>query len=102
MKIIRTPRAIEGFREVASYIAHQFGDKALRDFQKRTKEWTRLRKTMPNLGGIDEVLSTETFEYRSISIYKRSMMVYRIEGETIIIVDFYDTRQSIPSSLLYE
>ena len=34
MKIIRTPRAIEGFREVASYIAHQFGDKALRDFQE--------------------------------------------------------------------
>ena len=102
MKIVRTPRAIEGFREVASYIAHQFGDQALRDFQKRTKEWTRLLKTMPNLGGIDEEISTETFEYRSISIYKRSMMVYRIEGETIIIVDFYDTRQSVPSGLLYE
>ena len=102
MRIIRTPRAIEGFREVASYIAHQFGDQALRDFQKRTKEWTRLLKTMPNLGGVDEEISTETFEYRSISIYKRSMMVYRIEGETIIIVDFYDTRQSVPSSLLYE
>jgi len=102
MKIVRTPRAIEGFREVASYIAHQFGDQALRDFQKRTKEWTRLLKTMPNLGGVDEEISTETFEYRSISIYKRSMMVYRIEGETIIIVDFYDTRQSVPSGLLYE
>ena len=35
MKIIRTPRAIEGFREVATYIAGQFGNKALRDFQQR-------------------------------------------------------------------
>jgi len=102
MKIIRTPRAIEGFREVATYIAGQFGNKALRDFQQRTKEWTRLLKTMPNLGGVDEDISTETFEYRSISIYKRSIMVYRIEGETIIIVDFYDTRRSVPSSLFYE
>ena len=102
MKIIRTPRAIEGFREVATYIAQQFGDKALRDFQQRTKEWTRLLKTMPNLGGIDDDISTDSFEYRSIPIYKRSMMVYRIEGDTIIIVDFYDTRRSIPSSLLYE
>jgi plasmid stabilization system protein ParE len=102
MKIIRTPRAIEGFREVAQYIASQFGNQALQDFQKRTKEWTRLLKTMPNLGGVDEDISTETFEYRSIAIYKRSMMVYRIEGETIIIVDFYDTRRSVPSSILYE
>ena len=102
MKIIRTPRAIEGFREVATYIARQFGNKALLDFRQRTKEWTRLLKTMPNLGGVDEDISTEKFEYRSISIYKRSMMVYRMEGETIIIVDFYDTRQSVPSGLLYE
>ena len=102
MKIIRTPRAIEGFREVAQYIASQFGNQALQDFQKRTKEWTRLLKTMPNLGGVDEDISTETFEYRSIAIYKHSMMVYRIEGETIIIVDFYDTRRSVPSSILYE
>ena len=102
MKIIRTPRAIEGFREVATYIAGQFGNKALQDFHKRTKEWTRLLKTMPNLGGIDEEISTETFEYRSVPIYKRSIMVYRIEDETIFIVDFYDTRRSTPSSLLYE
>jgi plasmid stabilization system protein ParE len=102
MKIVRTPRAIEGFREVASYIARQFGVKALREFQQRTKDWTQLLKTKPKLGGVDEELSTDTFEYRSVSIYRRSIMVYRIEGETIIIVDFYDTRQSIPSSLLYE
>ena len=102
MKIKRTPRAIEGFREVATYIALQFGNKALRDFQQRAKEWTRLLKTMPNLGSVDEDISTEKFEYRSIPIYKRSMMVYRIEGDTILVVDFYDTRRSIPSSLLYE
>ena len=102
MKIVRTPRAIEGFREVAQYIAGQFGNRALQDFRQRIKEWTRLLKAMPNLGSVDEDMSTETFEYRSIPIYKRSMMVYRIEGETIIIVDFYDTRRSVPSSLLYE
>ena len=102
MKIIRTPRAIDGFREVATYIANQFGNAALREFQTRTKEWTRILKTMPNLGGVDEEISTETFEYRSVSIYKRSMMVYRIEGDTIIIVDFYDTRHSVPSGNLYK
>ena len=95
MIIVRTPRAIEGFREVASYIAAQFGNKALIDFQKRTKEWSRLLKRMPYLGSVDEEISTESFEYRTIPIYRRSIMVYRIEGETIIIVDFYDTRRSV-------
>ena len=98
MKIVRTPRAVEGFREVASYIAAQFGNKALTDFRKRTKEWTLLLKTMPNLGSVDEEISTEKFEYRCISIYRHSIMVYRIERETIIIVDFYDTRRSVLSN----
>lgn len=102
MKIVRTARAIEGFREVATYITVQFGYQALRDFQRRTKEWTRLLKTMPNLGSIDEEISTEIIEYRSVPIYRRSVMVYRIEGETIIIVDFYDTRQAAPNNITYE
>ena len=29
MRIVRTQRAMEGFREVAEYIAGQFGNKAL-------------------------------------------------------------------------
>lgn len=55
MNIARTPRAIEGFREVSSYIAHNFGIKALREFQLRTKEWTNALKEMPKLGSVDEV-----------------------------------------------
>ena len=102
MKIVRTPRAIDGFREVATYIACHFGNQALREFQQRTKEWTLALKKMPKLGGVDEDISTDKFEYRCIPIYKRSMMVYRIEGEMIIIVDFYDTRRAVPSSVLYE
>ena len=102
MKIVRTPRAIDGFREVASYVARQFGNKALQEFRQRVKEWTDALKKMPRLGGVDESISTETLEYRCIPIYKRSIMVYRIEEDIIYIVDFYDTRQSVPSGLNYE
>ena len=47
MKIVRTPRAIDGFREVASYVARQFGNKALQEFRQRVKEWTDALKKMP-------------------------------------------------------
>lgn len=95
MNIARTPRAIEGFREVSSYIAHNFGIKALREFQLRTKEWTNALKEMPKLGSVDEDVSTEDREYRTVVIYRRSVMVYRIVEDTILIVDFYDTRKSV-------
>lgn len=71
MNIARTPRAIEGFREVSSYIAHNFGIKALREFQLRTKEWTNALKEMPKLGSVDEDVSTEDREYRTVVIFKR-------------------------------
>ena len=102
MKIARTPRAIEGFREVSYYIAHNFGVRALREFQLRTKEWTKALKQMPKLGSVDEEISTEEREYRSVTIYKRSVMEYRIIEDTILIVDFYDTRRSVTLGLQYE
>lgn len=102
MRIVRTPRAIDGFREVAAYIAGQFGNKALLEFQKRTKEWTQLLKKMPTLGAVDEELSTDEFEYRFVIIYRKSIMEYRIDGDLIIIVDFYDTRRSVSSGVTYE
>ena len=102
MKIARTPRAIEGFREVSTYIARNFGIKALREFQLRTKEWTSALKKMPKLGSVDEALSTEEKEYRSVTIYRRSVMEYRIIDDTILIVDFYDTRRAITIGQNYE
>ena len=102
MKIARTPRAIEGFREVSSYIAHNFGVRALREFQLRTKEWTKVLKKMPKLGSVDEEISTEGKEYRSVTIYRRSVMEYRIIEDTILIVDFYDTRRSVTLGQQYE
>ncbi len=102
MKIARTPRAIEGFREVSTYIAHNFGIRALREFQLRTKEWTSALKKMPKLGSVDEDLSTEEKEYRSVTIYRRSVMEYRIIDDTILIVDFYDTRRSVALGQNYE
>lgn len=100
-QIKQTPKAIEGFREVALYIAENFGDKALHDFYQRVKEQTNALKKMPRLGGIDKEISCNGYEYRSLTIYKRSIMVYRIDEDTIYIVDFYDSRHSVPSSHNY-
>ena len=58
MRIIRTDRALAGIREVAEYIARNFGKKALQEFRKRLSEWTKTIKEQPGVGEIDWEIST--------------------------------------------
>ena len=102
MKIVRTQRAIDGYREVASYIAREFGRKAVLEFRERVKDWTEAIKRNPKSGSRDLDMSTDEIEYRHVPIYRRSRMEYRVEGDIIYIVDFYDTRHSAPESYLFE
>ena len=102
MRIIRTDRALVGIREVAKYIAQDFGKKALQEFRKRLSEWTKTIKEQPGVGEIDWEISTADRLYMKVLIYRRSWMVYRVEGDTIYIVDFFDTNKSVPSQRQYE
>ena len=102
MRIVRTDRALVGIREVGGYIARDFGKKALREFRQRLAEWTKTIKEHPRVGTIDWEVSTADRIYLKVLIYRKSWMVYRVEGGTIYIVDFYDTNKSIPSHIQYE
>ena len=102
MKIVRTQRAITGIREVGGYIARSFGKKALQEFKERLAAWTKTIKEHPGTGSIDWEVSTADRIYLKVLIYRRSWMEYRVEGETIYIVDFYDTNKSIPIHREYE
>ncbi|MBR2166892.1 MAG: type II toxin-antitoxin system RelE/ParE family toxin [Paludibacteraceae bacterium] len=102
MKIVRTPRALAGIREVATYIAKTFGQKALLDFKQRLSECTKAIKDHPGSGTIDWDVSNADKRYLSMLVYRKSWMVYRVEGDIIYIVDFYDTRKAVPSHRQYE
>ena len=102
MRIVRTDRALVGVREVGEYIARSFGKRALQEFRTRLSEWTKTIKEHPGVGTIDWEVSTADRIYLRVLIYRRSWMVYRVEKETIYIVDFYDTNKSVPSHRKYE
>ena len=102
MRIIRTERALAGIREVGGYIARDFGKKALWEFKQRIAEWTKIIKEHPGVGTIDWEVSTADRIYLKVLIYRLSWMEYRVEGDTIYIVDFFDTNKSVPSHRQYE
>ena len=101
MKLRRTPQALSGFRKVSSYILQSFGIQALREFRRRVHESEEAIVKMPNIGAI-EWTDEEGVIYRSLTIHRRSKLLYFIKGEYIFIADFWDTRHTVPTDLRNE
>ncbi len=93
MKLKRTPQAIIGFRGVSLYIIESFGETALREFRQRTREVEKLIMQMPNIGTIEWEDVKEGVAYRSMTIYRRSKLLYFVKDDTIYVADFWDVRQ---------
>lgn len=71
----------------------RFGRKARQDFMQKVKDMERQLKQSPNIGQIDPLYADRAKTYRSVIINGLNKMVYYIEGDTIWIAGFWDTRQ---------
>lgn len=94
MKIEWSEQATRGWKEVAEYIKRDFGCQGLKLFMQRTKEAENFILEFPN--GCEEVWKDPktNVSYRWRTIYGRSKMLYFIQGEKIIIADFWDVRSN--------
>ena len=66
---------------------------ALRKFQKNTEDCQDRLEEFPALGKVEPLLSDRTKLYRSIVLGELNKIIYFVEGNTIYIVDFWDTRR---------
>lgn len=95
MKLIWLPEADTTLRETARHILIQFGTKSCRDFLREVRHTERLLRQHPNLGPIEPLLEELPRTYRSIVVKGLNKMVYRIDGDTIIVADFWDVRRDL-------
>ena len=93
MKIKWEQNARASFRQVARYINTKFGRKARQEFLQRVKDTESQIKCSPYIGQIDSLFLDRPNPYRSIIINGLNKMVYRIDGDIIYIVAFWDTRR---------
>ena len=93
MKVIWQSLAKEGRKEVADYIRWRFGLKRKKDFMQEVDQTVRMLMQSPNLGKIDSLYANRPIAYRSVIINGLSKLVYRVDGECIHVVDFWDTRR---------
>ena len=92
MKVKWTEHSLSERNHVANYIRRQFGPNRKICFLQEVRQTTKLLKTHPNLGLIDPLFNDRPQTYRSVIINGLSKMVYRIDGDIISIVGFWDTR----------
>ncbi len=93
MNVKWDPKAKQSFRQIATYIQRRFGDRARKAFIEDVKEAESLLGRSPYAGKTDPLFDDRPRTYRSVIINGLSKMVYFIEGETIYIAAFWDTRR---------
>lgn len=92
MKAKWTDHAKEQRRQVADYIRKQFGTRRKRQFMQEVNETVRMLMQSPGIGQIDPLFEERSLAYRSVIINGLNKLVYRVDGERILIVAFWDTR----------
>jgi len=98
MKVIWHQQAIEGREQIAEYIREYFGAMSKARFLQEVRRIIRMLKLSPNIGSIDPLFANRSIAYRSIIINGLSKLIYFVEGDTVYVADFWDTRRD-PTSL---
>ena len=93
MKVKWRQEAIQSRRQIARYISKNFGQIASANFMEEVHNTEDLLKRNPNIAHIDPLFDDRVNTYRSIFINRRSKLVYRIDGDEINIVAFWDCRR---------
>ena len=97
MKVRVSERAKYNRNKVADYILREFGERTLSNFRQAYKDAKRFIAEHPNGGTDADYISDKRYKYQFTVINGLSIMLYRIEGDIVYVVDFWDTRQQPPT-----
>ena len=101
MKSIMTELAKQQIRQIARYIRKEFGRGRCDEFLQDVRRTRRLIENNPNIGVVDPLFEESAVLHRSYVMNHLNKIVYRIDGDTIYIVAFWDVRRD-PGTLANE
>lgn len=94
MQIIWSERAFERRLAIEDYIFYSFGFSAYESYVLEVEEWQRIVLSNPFSGQEEPLLAGMCKAYRSNTIGRLTKCIYYVEGENIVVVDWWDTRRS--------
>ena len=96
MRVVVSEQAKYDRNQIVRYILREFGEKAVLDFREAYQKAKRTIANHPESGTEVEQLSDDQHKYRFTVINGLSIMLYRVEGEIVYVVDMWDTRRQPP------
>jgi plasmid stabilization system protein ParE len=93
MKIKWYSEAQLNLDQTEDYIFNSFGPDSLVDFVDKVDQSVDTILHYPNIGSVEPLLADRALTYRSLVVGKLSKIVYRVDDDTIHIVDFWDCRR---------
>ena len=93
MNVIWHKQAREALRETAVYIRKNFGLRVRENFRNEVDRVETLLQSNPYMGAEEPLLADLPDRFRSIVVNHLNKIVYYVEGDTIHIADFWDTRK---------
>lgn len=89
MKVFLTKRAANRFLSIKEYIAEEWGELVADAFEQKAIDFLDLLESFPEMGSVE----VPTKQIRGFQLTKQTRVFYRIKGERIIILTFFDVRQ---------
>ena len=89
MRISLTKRAEKNYRSIKDYITNEWGERVAEAFEQKTIDFLDLLEDFPEMGVVEVIEK----QIRGFQLTKQTRVFYRIKGERIIILTFFDVRQ---------
>ncbi len=85
--------ASEKLVNALEYGRYTFGERIMKKFYTRILDYEKLLQSNPGMGKKEPLLEKEPEGYRSLVVHPNYKLVYYVDGDTIYIVDLWDTRR---------
>lgn len=91
LEIKWSKRADKKFDKILDYLIKKWGDRVTKNFVKKVYDFLDILSEFPEIGSIEN----KEKGIRGFTIVKKINIFYRIKGDTIILLDFFDNRQDL-------
>jgi plasmid stabilization system protein ParE len=89
LEIKWSKRADNSFDRIIDFIHAEWGDQVVKTFVKKTYDFLEILAEFPEIGS----MQVKERGIRGFTLIKQVIVFYKIKGKSIILIDFFDTRQ---------
>ena len=90
LKVVWTKRADKKFDSIIDYLLTEWGELVTTNFVRKTHHLIELISEFPEMGSVEQRVNG----IRGFTIVKQVTVFYRIDGPTLIILNFFSNRRS--------